>query len=121
MSFNGSKYDLNLVKQHLIPWLKEDKKHKTTGDEPMNSEVEESANSVDVTTSEGLNEGRQEEEAIAVIKKGSAYSHISNYRFSFLDVMNYLAPGVNYSKFLKAYHVEESKSYFPYEWFDSAE
>ena len=121
LSFNGSKYDLNLVKQHLIPWLKEDKKHKTTGDEPMNSEVEESANSVDVTTSEGLNEGRQEEEAIAVIKKGSAYSHISNYRFSFLDVMNYLAPGVNYSKFLKAYHVEESKSYFPYEWFDSAE
>ena len=46
---------------------------------------------------------------------------ISNYRFRFLDVINYLAPGVNYSKFLKAYHVEESKSYFPYEWFDSIE
>ena len=63
----------------------------------------------------------EEEEEIVVIKKRTAYSYISNYRFKFLDVINYLAPGVNYSKFLKAYHAEESKSYFPYEWFDSTE
>ena len=115
LSFNGSRYDLNLVKEHLIPWLKEDKKHRTTGDEAMDTDAEDS---VDV---KAIGESKEEEETVAVIKKGSAYSFISNYRFRFLDVMNYLAPGVNYSKFLKAYHVEESKSYFPYEWFDSTE
>lgn len=39
----------------------------------------------------------------------------------FLDITNYLAPGYNYDKFLKAYNVEQEKGFFPYEWFDDLE
>ena len=54
-----------------------------------------------------------------VIKRANAYVCISNKLFKFLDVTSYLAPGVSYAKFLKAYHVEEQKSYFCYEFLDS--
>ena len=43
---------------------------------------------------------------------------VANPEFRFLDISNYLAPGYSYAKFLKAYQTEESKFYFPYEWFD---
>ena len=56
-----------------------------------------------------------------VIKKTNSYMAISMERLKFLDICQYLAPGSSYSKFFKAYIVEEAKSYFPYCWFDSAE
>ena len=40
----------------------------------------------------------------------------------FLDVCSYLAPGVNYSRYLKAFGIDgeqEGKSYFPYDYVDS--
>ena len=55
------------------------------------------------------------------IKKGSMYATICNYRFKFLDIINFLAVGTSYSKFLKAYDIDVGKSFFPYEWFDCAE
>ena len=57
-------------------------------------------------------------EADYIIKKNNEYSAIATSKFKFLDISNYLAAGCSYSKFLKAYGVSESKSYFPYEWFD---
>ena len=53
-----------------------------------------------------------------IIKKTNEYSAIATPKLKFLDISNYLAAGCSYSKFLKAYDVSESKSYFPYEWFD---
>lgn len=41
--------------------------------------------------------------------------------FKFLDVMNYLAPGCSYDKFLKAYGTSSGKGFFPYEYFDDFE
>ena len=55
---------------------------------------------------------------IFTIKKGNSYCTISNKELKFLDISHYLAPGFSYSDFLKSFEVEESKSYFPYEWFD---
>ena len=46
------------------------------------------------------------------------YTQIGALLFKFLDISNYLAGGVSYSAFLEAYKIPESKSYFPYEWFD---
>ena len=54
-----------------------------------------------------------------VIKRGSAYSCIATGNFKFLDITSYLAAGINYDSFLKAYHANLSKSFFPYEYFDS--
>ena len=53
-----------------------------------------------------------------VVKKNNQYICVANPEFRFLDISNYLAPGYSYVKFLKAYQIEESKFYFPYEWFD---
>jgi len=35
----------------------------------------------------------------------------------FLDIKNYIAPGFDYAKFIRAYEVEQQKFYWPYEWF----
>jgi len=39
--------------------------------------------------------------------------------FKFLDIMNYLVPGTSYDKWIKVYGCQQTKSWFPYEWFDS--
>ena len=57
-------------------------------------------------------------EAEYVVKKCNQYTAIVTSKFRFLDISNYLAAGCSYSKFLKAYDVSSTKSYFPYEWFD---
>ena len=41
-------------------------------------------------------------------------------KFNFLDVTNYLSPGTSYDKWVKTYGVKQTKSWLPYEWFDSA-
>ena len=38
-----------------------------------------------------------------------------------LDISNYLAPGLSYDQFLKAYECEQTKWFFPYEWVDNPE
>ena len=42
-------------------------------------------------------------------------------KLRFLDIQSYVAPGINYALFLKAYGVEEQKSFFPYEYLDCKE
>lgn len=54
-----------------------------------------------------------------VIKKGNNYMSLTSGPLKFLDIVNYLAAGTSYAKFLKAYGVEDGKGFFPYEWFDN--
>ena len=39
----------------------------------------------------------------------------------FLDVINYLSPEITYDKWVKTYGSKQTKSWLPYEWFDSAD
>ena len=39
----------------------------------------------------------------------------------FLDITNYLSPGITYDKWVKTYGANQTKSWLPYEWFDSAD
>ena len=55
------------------------------------------------------------------VKRNNSYACLANDKFKFLDITSYLAPGVSYSKFLKAFDVDENKGFFPYEWFDGPE
>ena len=55
------------------------------------------------------------------VKKANKYICISNPQFRFLDIANYLAAGVSYSQFLKAFEIPEQKSYFCYEWMQDSE
>ena len=52
-------------------------------------------------------------------EKNGRIMFINTPKFKFLDVMNYLAPGITYDKWVKTYGASLTKSWLPYEWFDS--
>ncbi len=54
-----------------------------------------------------------------VIKHHNEYKAILTENFRFLDISNYLSPGISYSQYLKAFNIEESKFFFPYEYLTS--
>ena len=53
-----------------------------------------------------------------VIKRQNTFMCFSTTNQKFLDVTQYLAPGVSYDKYLKAYGCELQKGHFPYEYMD---
>ena len=54
-----------------------------------------------------------------VAKKENSYMFLSTPNFKFLDIKNFLAPGLSYDAWCRAYGCELQKLSFPYEWFDS--
>ena len=54
-------------------------------------------------------------------EKQGQIMYMKTPQFVFLDVINYLAPGITYDKWVKAYGAKQTKSWLPYEWFDSAD
>ena len=58
---------------------------------------------------------------VNVAKKENSYMFFSTPNFKFLDINNYLAPGLSYDAWCRAYGCELQKLAFPYEWFDSFE
>lgn len=91
LGFNSARYDVNLLKMALLKILMKENKSGDEKQEPF------------------------------VIKRNNSYIGICNGRFRFLDICQFLAPGVSYSKFLAAYKISEAKSYFCYEYLDSFE
>ena len=71
--------------------------------------------------SEVLKQLNLQDKGSFVIKKENVYVCITSAKLKFLDVCQYLSPGVSYSKFLKAYDVPEEKSHFCYEYLDCPE
>ena len=83
LGFNSGKYDINAIKEFLIPYLV---KH-----EPV----------------------------LFTVKKNNNHMCIKTEHLKFLDITNYLAPNFSYADFLKAYEIEQTKGFFPYQWMDS--
>ena len=54
-----------------------------------------------------------------VIKRQNNFMCLSTDKLKFLDMVNFLAPGVSYAKYLTAYGCELGKGHFPYEYMDS--
>ena len=136
LGFNSSKYDINLIKHKLIEELI---LHSESYDEipdptsnsvpkfhsPRKPNSESTSNMVDVDDDDDVDDVVVDEYSIKlntslfVIKKNNQYLCISSTMFKFLDILNYLSPGYSYASFLNAYNVTESKSFFPYDFFDS--
>ena len=57
----------------------------------------------------------------AVIKKANQFVSCKFGDVQLLDTMNFLGGATSLDSFLKAYKTEETKSFFPYEWFDNPE
>ena len=56
---------------------------------------------------------------VNVAKKENSYMFLSTPKFKFLDIKSYLASGLSYDAWCRAYGCELQKLAFPYEWFDS--
>ena len=56
---------------------------------------------------------------VKVAKKENSYMFLSLPIFKFLDIKSYLAPGLSYDAWCRAYGCELQKLVFPYEWFNS--
>ena len=54
-----------------------------------------------------------------VIKKANQLISFSFGDIQFLDILNFLGGATSLDLFLKAYQSEDTKGFFPYEWFDS--
>ena len=52
-------------------------------------------------------------------EKNGRIMFINTPKFKFMDVLNYLGPGITYEKWVKTYGATLAKSWLPYEWFDS--
>ena len=62
------------------------------------------------------------EDNLSMIKKCNCYACIISESLRFLDIIiSYVAPGINYALFLKAYGVAQQKLFFPYEYLDCEE
>ena len=59
------------------------------------------------------------EEVKFTIKRNNNLMCLKTEHLRFLDIINFLATGFTYDKFLKAYECPQTKGFFPYEWMDS--
>ena len=55
---------------------------------------------------------------VAVAKKDNSYMFLITPKFKFLDVKNYLAPGLSLDDWCRANKCQVEKLVFPYEWLD---
>ena len=55
------------------------------------------------------------QENVSADEKQGQIMFMKTPRFVFLDVINYLAPGITYEKWVKTYGVKQTKSWLPYE------
>ena len=109
IGFNSGKYDLNAVKQFLIPYFLS-----TSKTEEQEQEDEE----------EKEQEGKEKEEendgvgSFFVIKRNNTFMCLLTDLLKFLNMTKFIAPGFSYDKYLKAYGCEVTKGHFPYEYMD---
>ena len=60
-----------------------------------------------------------QDSGVYAAEKNGRIMFINTPKFKLLDVLNYLAPGITYDKWVKNYGATLTKSWLPYEWFDS--
>ena len=101
IGFNSGKYDLNVIKQFLIPYFLSTTTSKT-GEQEQEQEQDDKE--------EEENEGNG---SFFVIKRNNTFMCLSTDQLNFLDMINYIAPGFSYDKYLKAYGCEVTKGHFP--------
>lgn len=96
IGFNSGKYDLYLIKKHLVEHL--------------------------VPTNKGINNDTTDHcytSAAFVILCNVNFMCLTLERLTNFDIINYLAPDFNYEKYLKVYGCMQTTGFFPYEWMTS--
>ena len=104
IGLNSGEYDLNAIKQFLIPYFLP-----TTYTEEQGEKEKEYKEDKD-----GIG-------SFFVIKCNSTLMCLSTDQLKFLAMTNYIAPGFSYDKYMKAYGCEVTKGHFPHEYMDCLE
>ena len=121
LGYNSAHYDMNLVKQHFITALFEDKKNQLP---PYLNDDKQIENHFppDFEPQPGIKypeyeaEGRDYSE-IDVIKQGGSYTRLGvGKKLLFLDVYKYQSPNTSLDDFMKTYRAPVSKGVFNYEY-----
>ena len=68
-----------------------------------------------------FDEEKDAHEDVFAAKKYNGYMFITTPRFRFLDVKNYIGPGLSYDAWCRSMGCKLHKLVFPYEWLDSYE
>ena len=98
IGFNSGNYDLNVIKQFFVPYLLKPSKQDDNDEEEDDDD--------------------DDDETRFVIKRQNTFMCFSTRKLIFLDIINFLAPGYSYDKYLKANGCELQKGHFPYEYMD---
>ena len=93
IGFNSGKYDLNAIKQFLIPYFLTTSKTVEQDEDEDEDEREQEGNKKDENDGVG---------SMFVIKRNNTFMCLSTDQLKFLDMINYIAPGFSYDKYLKA-------------------
>ena len=104
IGFNSGKNDLNVNKQFFVPYLLKPSKQEDNDDGNDEDEEEE--------------EDDDDDETRFVIKRQNTFMCFSTKKLKCLAIINFLAPGHSYDKYMKAYGCELQKGHFPYEHMD---
>ncbi len=126
LGFNSANYDVNLVKKHLMKWLR-DNNQKAEVIEPVDQEEQQQVQEEEQEAQPRVKRVKIHDDdldmdcevdldATYVVKKQNSFVCIATPHLKFLDISNYLAPGFSYDKYLKAYKCQVTKGFFPYEW-----
>ena len=124
LGYNSAHYDINLIKQHLITLLMEDKREDRQPAFITEANMVEDHYPQDEgwEAYEGLQYPEYEAEPrdfgdINVIKQGGSYTQlIVGQKFKFLDVYKFQSPHTSLDQFMKTYKAPVSKGVFPYEY-----
>ncbi len=127
LGFNSANYDVNLVKKHLMKWLRDnnqkaeviepvDREEQQQVDEEEEQEAQPRVKRVKIHDDDLDMDCEVDLDATYVVKKQNSFVCIATPHLKFLDISNYLAPGFSYDKYLKAYKCQVTKGFYPYEW-----
>ena len=127
LGYNSAHYDINLIKQHLITLLMEDKREDRqpafiTEDNTVEDHYPQDDG---FEVCEGLQYPEYEAEPrdfgeINVIKQGGSYTQlVVGHKLKFLDVYKFQSPHTSLDQFMKTYKAPVSKGVFPYEYLTS--
>ena len=112
LGFNSQKYDLNAIKIPLVKALMRESTER----------VENFENDDDMDGNDETFDGETDLKVISsfhgdvrITKKNNSLMCIETPKLKILDISNYLSP-CSYSSYLEAFHVEEKKGFFPYEY-----
>ncbi|BFZ20032.1 hypothetical protein BsWGS_23071 [Bradybaena similaris] len=120
IGFNSGRYDTNVIKPYLSKYYV-DKKEQVVATQEAVEEEDDEKEEEEVEEPENGVAPKQPPAFKYIVKKNNNFMCLGTEKLKFVDIVNYIAPGFSYSKYLQAYEIREQKGIFCYEYIDDLE